>query len=72
MLHVTVNAATNRFTGTYTYDLNGNLSYGGSALVVNLGVVGVLLNIASQTKTGIRTGAASSPRRAARKRPGGR
>ena len=48
------------------------LSYGGSALVVNLGVIGVLLNIASQTKTGIRTGAASSPRRAVRKRPGGR
>jgi len=48
------------------------LSYGGSALVVNLGVIGVLLNIASQTKTGIRTGPASSSRRAARKRPGGR
>jgi cell division protein FtsW len=31
------------------------LSYGGSALVVNLGVVGVLLNIASQMETGIRT-----------------
>ncbi len=46
------------------------LSYGGSALVVNLGVVGVLLNIASQNKTGIRTGPAE--RRAARKRPGGR
>lgn len=47
------------------------LSYGGSALVVNLGVVGVLLNIASQTKTGIRTGATPS-RGAGRKRPGGR
>jgi len=47
------------------------LSYGGSALVVNLGVVGVLLNIASQTKTGIRTGASTS-RKAGRKRPGGR
>jgi cell division protein FtsW len=47
------------------------LSYGGSALVVNLGVVGVLLNIASQTKTGIRTGAAPA-RGAGRKRPGGR
>ena len=46
------------------------LSYGGSALVVNLGVVGVLLNIASQIKTGIRTGPAE--RKAARKRPGGR
>jgi cell division protein FtsW len=46
------------------------LSYGGSALVVNLGVVGVLLNIASQIKTGIRTGPVE--RRAARKRPGGR
>jgi cell division protein FtsW len=47
------------------------LSYGGSALVVNLGVVGVLLNIASQTKTGIRTGATASGK-AGRKRPGGR
>ena len=46
------------------------LSYGGSALVVNLGVVGVLLNVASQTKTGIRTGPSVGP--AARKRPGGR
>jgi cell division protein FtsW len=46
------------------------LSYGGSALVVNLGVIGVLLNIASQTKTGIRTGPAEG--RAARRRPGGR
>jgi cell division protein FtsW len=46
------------------------LSYGGSALVVNLGVVGVLLNISSQIKTGIRTGAAEG--RAVRKRPGGR
>ncbi len=44
------------------------LSYGGSALVVNLGVVGVLLNVASQIKTGIRTGPAVAP--AARKRPG--
>ncbi len=47
------------------------LSYGGSALVVNLGVIGVLLNVASQTKTGIRTGPTST-RTAARKRPGGR
>jgi cell division protein FtsW len=47
------------------------LSYGGSALVVNLGVVGVLLNIASQTRTGIRTGATPT-RGAGRKRPGGR
>lgn len=31
------------------------LSYGGSALVVNLGVTGVLLNIAGQMETGIRT-----------------
>ncbi len=31
------------------------LSYGGSALVVNLGVMGVLLNIASQMEIGIRT-----------------
>ena len=30
------------------------LSYGGSALVVNLGVIGVLLNIASQMDSGIR------------------
>jgi len=30
------------------------ISYGGSALVVNLGVTGVLLNIASQVETGIR------------------
>jgi cell division protein FtsW len=30
------------------------LSYGGSALVVNLGVIGVLLNIASQMEPGIR------------------
>ena len=29
------------------------VSYGGSALVVNLGVIGVLLNIASQMETGI-------------------
>ena len=46
------------------------LSYGGSALVVNLGVVGVLLNVASQMQTGIRTG--PTERKAARKRPGGR
>ncbi|HEY2925157.1 MAG TPA: putative lipid II flippase FtsW [Candidatus Eisenbacteria bacterium] len=46
------------------------LSYGGSALVVNLGVVGVLLNVASQTKTGIRTGPGA--RSATRKRTGGR
>jgi cell division protein FtsW len=46
------------------------LSYGGSALVVNLGVVGVLLNVASQMQTGIRTGPAE--RKAPRKRPGGR
>jgi cell division protein FtsW len=45
------------------------LSYGGSALIVNLGVVGVLLNIASQMETGIRTGpVAVQP---ARRRPGG-
>lgn len=44
------------------------ISYGGSALVMNLGVVGVLLNIASQMETGIRT----SPPRATgkRRRPG--
>ena len=46
------------------------LSYGGSALVVNLGVVGVLLNIASQMQTGIRTG--TSERTVTRKRSGGR
>lgn len=46
------------------------LSYGGSALVVNLGVVGVLLNVASQMQTGIRTGPVAGP--VARKRPGGR
>ena len=46
------------------------LSYGGSALVVNLGVVGVLLNIASQMQTGIRTRPAK--RTAPGKRPGGR
>jgi cell division protein FtsW len=44
------------------------LSYGGSALVVNLGVVGVLLNIASQMETGIRT----SPAGAGSRRTGGR
>lgn len=43
------------------------LSYGGSALVANLGVTGVLLNIASQMETGIRTSPA--PGRAARRRP---
>jgi cell division protein FtsW len=46
------------------------LSYGGSALVVNLGVVGVLLNIASQMQTGIRTRPAK--RTAPGKRSGGR
>ena len=45
------------------------LSYGGSALVVNLGVVGVLLNIASQMQTGIRTNPVFGS--AARRRPGG-
>jgi cell division protein FtsW len=46
------------------------LSYGGSALVVNMGVIGVLLNIASQMETGIRTsaGAGAAPSR----RTGGR
>lgn len=44
------------------------ISYGGSALVANLGVVGVLLNIASQMETGIRTSPA--PAGAARSRPG--
>ena len=46
------------------------LSYGGSALVVNLGVVGVLLNVASQMQTGIRTNPVFGT--TARKRPGGR
>ncbi|MBI4364539.1 MAG: putative lipid II flippase FtsW [Candidatus Latescibacteria bacterium] len=46
------------------------LSYGGSALVVNLGVVGVLLNVASQIKSGIRTGPVVGT--VTRKRPGGR
>jgi cell division protein FtsW len=46
------------------------LSYGGSALVVNLGVVGVLLNIASQMEIGIRT--SPGPGRGARRHPGGR
>ena len=46
------------------------LSYGGSALVVNLGVVGVLLNIASQMQTGIRAKPVLGA--TARKRPGGR
>jgi len=46
------------------------LSYGGSALVVNLGVVGVLLNIAGQMQTGIRTNPVFGS--VARKRPGGR
>jgi len=46
------------------------LSYGGSALVVNLGVVGVLLNVASQMQTGIRTRPVAGS--SARKRPGGR
>jgi cell division protein FtsW len=44
------------------------LSYGGSALVMNLGVVGVLLNIASQMESGIRTSPARA--RAARGRQG--
>jgi cell division protein FtsW len=44
------------------------ISYGGSALVANLGVVGVLLNVASQMETGIRTSPA--PGKAARRRPG--
>jgi cell division protein FtsW len=44
------------------------LSYGGSALVVNLGVVGVLLNIASQGETAPRPGSVvrAEPLRAAR------
>lgn len=46
------------------------LSYGGSALVVNLGVIGVLLNIASQIETGIRTSAVVA--RTAARRAGGR
>ncbi len=46
------------------------LSYGGSALVVNLGVMGVLLNIAGQMETGIRTYAATGA--AAGRRSGGR
>ena len=46
------------------------ISYGGSALVANLGVVGVLLNVASQMETGIRSSPA--PGRAARRRPGDR
>jgi len=37
------------------------LSYGGSALVVNMGVIGVLLNIASQVETGIRPGPVPTP-----------
>ena len=37
------------------------LSYGGSALVVNMGVIGVLLNIASQVETGIRPGTVPTP-----------
>ncbi|MGE5177421.1 MAG: putative lipid II flippase FtsW [Hyphomicrobiales bacterium] len=46
------------------------ISYGGSALVVNLGVTGVLLNIASQVETGIRP--ASVPRSRGGRRAGGR
>lgn len=46
------------------------LSYGGSALVVNMGVIGVLLNIAAQMETGIRT--TSVVAKAAVRRPGGR
>jgi len=46
------------------------LSYGGSALVVNMGVTGVLLNIASQMETGIRTTSVGG--KAAVRRAGGR
>ncbi|HEU4940200.1 MAG TPA: putative lipid II flippase FtsW [Candidatus Eisenbacteria bacterium] len=46
------------------------LSYGGSALVVNLGVIGVLLNIASQMESGIRARAYDAP--LGKRRPGGR
>jgi cell division protein FtsW len=46
------------------------LSYGGSALVVNLGVIGVLLNIASQMESGIRARAFDAP--IGSRRPGGR
>jgi cell division protein FtsW len=46
------------------------LSYGGSALVVNLGVTGVLLNIANQMETGIRTTSVGG--KAAVRRAGGR
>lgn len=46
------------------------ISYGGSALVVNLGVTGVLLNIASQVETGIRPSPARRP--AGGRRTGGR
>ena len=37
------------------------VSYGGSALVVNLGVIGVLLNIANQMETGFRASSAVRP-----------
>jgi cell division protein FtsW len=46
------------------------LSYGGSALIVNLGVVGVLLNIASQMETGIRVAPVAAAH--ARRRRGAR
>ena len=42
------------------------LSYGGSALVVNLGVMGVLLNIASQMEPGIRAKSVVSTNRGGR------
>jgi cell division protein FtsW len=42
------------------------LSYGGSALVVNLGVMGVLLNIASQMEPGVRSKAVVATNRGGR------
>jgi len=44
------------------------VSYGGSALVVNLGVIGVLLNIAHQMETGYRTAAVVRPPGVGRRR----
>lgn len=44
------------------------ISYGGSALVVNLGVIGVLLNIANQMETGYRTPAVVRPPGTGRRR----